>query len=156
VTAPVVSVLVGLQGAGKSTFARAVLSSGAVVVSKDDFPNARRRQVRQMRLIAEALAGDRDVIVDNTNPSVAEWVPIIEAARLHGARVVAYFFEPEVDASYARNASRLDKAPVPDVGFYATLGKLKRPTLAVGFDEVFIVKVIGAGGFEVWPTGSGE
>jgi hypothetical protein len=44
VTAQVVRVLVGLQAAGKSTFARTVLPATAVIVSKDDFPNARRRQ----------------------------------------------------------------------------------------------------------------
>jgi predicted kinase len=152
---PVVSVLVGLQAAGKSTFVRTVLSSDAVVVSKDNFPKARRRQARQMRLIGLALTAGHDVVVDNTNPSPDEWTPIIAAARAHRARVVAYFFAPDVEGSYARNAAREGAARVPDVGFYATLAKIRRPTLADGFDEVFTVRLDNAGGFDVHPAEEG-
>lgn len=147
-----VSVLVGLQAAGKSTFSRNVLPSNAVRVSKDDFPRARQRQRRQLRLIRESLGSERDVVVDNTNPSPEEWQPIIAVAGEHGARTVAYWFPPDVSASYARNAGRPDSARVPDVGFYATLGRLRQPTHADGFDEVFTVRLDGAGGFDVQPV----
>jgi predicted kinase len=147
VVGSVVHVLVGLQASGKSTFARAGLSPDAIRVSKDDFPRARRRQARQLRLVDEALAAGRDVVVDNTNPSPEEWQPLIAAARAHGARVVAYWFPPDVAAARTRNAARPDASRVPDVGFYATLGKLRRPTRADGFDDVITVEVDGSGGF---------
>lgn len=142
--------LVGLQASGKSTFARS-LAGTHVVVSKDDWPHARRRQQRQMRLIGEALAGGRNVVVDNTNPSPAEWQPLIEAGRQYGATVVAYWFPPDPSASVERNAQRQGQARVPEVGLFTTLKLLRRPTPGEGFDAVFEVRFDGAGGFTVTP-----
>ena len=62
-------VLVGLQASGKTTFCRQAFAGTHARVSKDDFPNARHRQGRQMRLIEEALRAGHSVVVDNTNPS---------------------------------------------------------------------------------------
>jgi predicted kinase len=151
---PVVAVLVGLQASGKSTFCHAVLGGGYVVVSKDHFPNARNRQ-RQLRLIDEALAAGRDVAVDNTNPSPAEWRPLIDAARSAGARVVAYWFPPDLAVPLRRNALRTGRSLVPEVGVRATMSVLRQPTPGGGFDEVLAVRWDGAGGFEI-TTAHGE
>ncbi|MFL6122476.1 AAA family ATPase [Actinophytocola sp.] len=145
-----VAVLVGLQASGKTTFCHRVLATHEHV-SKDAWPNAKRRQARQLRLIHEALAAGRDVVVDNTNPSAQEWQPLIAAARAHGARVVAYWFPPDVALSRSRNALREGRTRVPDVGFHATLKRLRQPTLADGFDAVFTVRPDGRGGFDVRP-----
>lgn len=142
-------VLVGVQGAGKSTFARAVLGEEWVVVSKDDFPNARNRQRRQMRLVEEALAAGRDVVVDNINPGPEEWAPLIAAGRAYGATVAGYWFPPDVAGARERNARREGRRRVPDVGFYATLGRLRRPAVADGFDRLYQVTFDGNGGFVV-------
>ena len=143
-----VVVLVGLQASGKTTFCRQRLP-GHVHVSKDAFPSNRNPQRRQMHLIEEALAAGEDVVVDNTNPSPAEWAPIILAARTHGARVVAYWFPPDLDASRVRNATRAGRSRVPDVGLYATIKILREPSPADGFDEVHTVGFDGSGGFDV-------
>jgi predicted kinase len=144
-----VAVLVGLQASGKSTFYRRCLASTHAHVSKDDFPNARRRQHRQLRLIREALEEDKNVAVDNTNPSPEEWLPLIVAGREHGARVVAYWFPPDVTGALERNAQRLGRARVPEVGLFSTLRRLRRPRVADGFDEVYGVRFDGRGGFLV-------
>jgi predicted kinase len=146
-----VAVLVGLQASGKTTFCKEVLGDSYVQVSKDHWPNAKHRQRRQMRLIAEALDAGRDVVVDNTNPSPDEWRPLIDAARQAGARVVACWFPPNVDGSLKRNAARQSRARVPDVGIRATLARLRAPTPADGFDEVLTVRFDGNGGFDVRP-----
>jgi predicted kinase len=145
----VVAVLVGLQASGKSTFAGRLAERGYVVVSKDAFPNARRRQRRQLRLVAEALGAGRDVVVDNTNPSPAEWQPLLDAARGRGAVAVAYWFPPDPDGSWRRNAERPAAARVPEVGLRSTLTRLRRPTTRDGFDAVRTVRFDGAGGFVV-------
>ena len=144
-------ILIGLQASGKSTFWRQTLAASHTVVSKDAFPNARHRQRRQMRLVGEALAAGRSVVVDNTNPSPQEWRPLIETGRAHGATVVGYWFPPDAAAAAARNAARDERTRVPDVGLYATLGRLRRPRLADGFDRLFAVGFDGAGGFRVAP-----
>ena len=148
--------LVGLQASGKSTFCRQTLAASHAVVSKDAFGNARHRQRRQMRLVTEALAAGRSVVVDNTNPSRAEWQPLIEAGRAHGAIVVGYWFPPDPCGAAARNAARDERSRVPDVGFYATLGRLRRPSLADGFDRLFAVGFDGAGGFVIEQMADGD
>ncbi|MEV4368202.1 AAA family ATPase [Nonomuraea sp. NPDC049637] len=144
-----VAILIGLQASGKSTFYRRCLATTHAHVSKDDFPNARRRQHRQLRLIREALEEDRNVAVDNTNASPEEWQPLIVAGREHGARVAAYWFPPNVKASLQRNAERTGRARVPEVGVFATLRRLRRPRAADGFDAVYAVEFDGRGGFLV-------
>lgn len=144
-----VAVLIGLQASGKTTFCRQHLAQTHVHVSKDNFPNARNRQRRQLRLIADALSAGRDVAVDNTNPSAAEWAPLIEVARKHGAAVTGYWFPPDPAVSITRNAARPPKTRVPDVGMYATLKVLCRPARADGFDQLWMVRPDGNGDFTV-------
>ncbi|MCO1574690.1 ATP-binding protein [Crossiella sp. SN42] len=147
------AILIGLQASGKTTFYRRRLAATHEHVSKDNFPRARHRQRRQLRLIDEALAAGRDVAVDNTNPDAETWQPLIELGRGHGARVVAYWFPPDPVGSAARNALRPLETRVPEVGLRATLGRLRRPRLADGFDEVRTVRFDGAGGFTVEGAG---
>ncbi|MEU2226421.1 ATP-binding protein [Streptomyces sp. NPDC018347] len=144
------AVLVGLQASGKSTFFTRCLSGRYALVSKDLIPRgARNRQGRQMRLVEEHLAAGRAVAVDNTNPSPAEWEPLVRAAHAHGATVTAYWFPPDVPGSLRRNAAREGRDRVPDVGVLATLRRLRRPSEADGFDTVREVRFDGRGGFEV-------
>ncbi|MET8244373.1 ATP-binding protein [Streptomyces sp. NPDC005202] len=144
------AVLVGLQASGKSTFYRRRLAQRFELVSKDLFPRgARGKQARQMRLVEQALAAGRSVAVDNTNPSPEEWRPLMDAARAHGAAVVAYWFPPDPANSLRRNAARAGRARVPDVGIHATLKRLRRPLPADGFDAVYDVRFDGRGCFEV-------
>ncbi|WP_432169401.1 AAA family ATPase [Streptomyces sp. 1222.5] len=143
-------VFVGLQASGKSTFYERCLRDGHVRVGKDAFPrSARHKQKRQMRLVTEALAAGRSVVVDNTNPSPQEWDPLLAAARAHNASVSAYWFPPDLQGSLRRNAARTGRARVPDIGVHATLRRLRRPTPADGFDAVYDVRFDGRGGFRV-------
>ncbi|PKW05538.1 Predicted kinase [Streptomyces sp. 1222.5] len=142
-------VFVGLQASGKSTFYERCLRDGHVRVGKDAFPRSARQQKRQMRLVTEALAAGRSVVVDNTNPSPKEWDPLLAAARAHGASVSAYWFPPDLAGSLRRNAARTGRVRVPDIGVHATLRRLRRPTPADGFDAVYDVRFDGRGGFQV-------
>ncbi|MER6026181.1 ATP-binding protein [Streptomyces sp. NPDC001851] len=145
-----VAVLVGLQASGKSTFYAQWLSDRYVLVSKDLFPRgARNKQLRQLRLLAEHLAAERAVAVDNTNPSPQEWAPLVEVAHTHGATVTAYWFPPDPAGSLRRNAGREGRERVPDVGVLATMKRLRKPSRADGFDQVWEVRFDGRGGFEV-------
>src|SRR3954454_16393585 len=116
-------VMVGLQGCGKSTWVAANLAATHVVVSKDHWPNARRREARQRRVVAELLAEGRSVVVDNTNPSPAERAPLIAAARQAGVGVRCVWVDTPPALCLERNEARQGRARVPLVGLYATLGR---------------------------------
>jgi hypothetical protein len=81
------AVLIGLQASGKTTFYHRHLATTHAHVSKDLWPNARRRERRQLAAVDALLADGRDVAVDNTNPSVVERAGLLEAVLLDAAGV---------------------------------------------------------------------
>jgi len=147
-TQPECVLLVGLQASGKTTFFRQEFVSTHQHVSKDNFPNLRHRDTRQLALVRAALLAGRSVVVDNTNATPAERRAVIEIARALGARVVGYYFESTRSESLGRNRLREGKARVPDVAILATAKRLVPPTLAEGFDEIHHVRLTDAGTFE--------
>jgi predicted kinase len=66
-------------------------------------------------------------------------MPLIEIARRHGARVIAYYFQTAAKEAVVRNRLREGKARVPDVVIYVTDRKIVPPTLEEGFDEVRLI-----------------
>jgi predicted kinase len=132
--------VVGLQGAGKSTWVREHLAGTHAVVSKDHWPRARRREARQQRVVAALLAAGRSVVVDNTNPSPAERAPLVAAARAAGVPVRAVWLDTPLETCLARNDAREGRARVPLVGVHATRARFVPPSPEEGFDRVDAVR----------------
>ena len=151
-------VLIGLQGAGKSSFYRAHFAGSADWVSKDRLRNNPKPARRQQQLIEEALAAGRSVVVDNTNPTREDRSALIGLGRSFGARIVGYYFESRLADCLERNRRRSGKERVPDVALYATRKRLEPPSRAEGFDQLFYVRLQGDGQFEVlaWDEQRGE
>jgi predicted kinase len=139
-------VLVGLQGSGKSTWVTRHLGDTHAVVSKDHWPNARRREARQRRVVAELLAEGASVVVDNTNPAPEDRAPLIGAARAAGVPVRAVWLDTPVEVCLARNEARTGRARVPLPGVLGTRARLVPPTTAEGFDRVDVVRGADPGG----------
>jgi predicted kinase len=133
-------VMTGLQGCGKSTWVAGHLAGTHVVVSKDHWPHARRREARQRQVVAELLAEGRSVVVDNTNPSVEDRAPLIAAARAAGVPVRCVWVDTPLQTCLERNEARQGRARVPLVGLYATAGRFAAPSIAEGFDGVEVVR----------------
>lgn len=136
--------LIGIQGAGKSTFYCRRFFETHVRVSLDLL----KTRHREARLLHMCLDTGQPFVVDKTNPTVAERARYIAAARAARFRVVGYFFEPDPPGSFQRNRARAK--PVPAAGLFGTLKRLQRPRLAEGFDELFVVR-IEQGEFTVGP-----
>ena len=146
-----VVVLIGFQGAGKSTFCAQRFGAAHAVVSKDLFRKP-PPQTRRAVAISEALAAGKSVVVDNTNPSVQERARIIETARAAGARVVGYFFDSSLAECAARNEARTGHARVPEGGLRATARRLVRPSRPEGFNELWTVRTLPDARFEIAPV----
>ncbi len=132
--------MVGLQGCGKSTWVREHFADTYEVVSKDHWPNARRREARQVRLVAELLAAGRSVVVDNTNPSREDRAPLVALARAAGVPVRAVWLDVPFRTCLAGNLAREGRARVPVPGVLATRKRLVPPATDEGFDRVEVVR----------------
>jgi predicted kinase len=138
--------MVGLQGSGKSTWVARHLAGTHVVVSKDHWPNARRREARQRRVVAELLEAGASVVVDNTSPAPEDRAPLVAAAHEAGVPVRAVLVDTPPEICRARNDAREGRARVRLVGVLATRARLVPPTTAEGFERVDVVRGDGAGG----------
>lgn len=148
-------IFIGLQGAGKSSFYRARFAGTHDHVSKDRLRNNRNPSRRQQQLIEESSGAGRSVVVDNTNATKEDRASLISLGRSFGARLVGYFFESRLADCLERNRQRAGKERVPDAGVFATRNRLVLPSLAEGFDQLYFVRLLGDGKFEVldWQDG---
>jgi predicted kinase len=145
---PEVAILVGLPGAGKSTFYRERLAATHRHVSKDLLKNAKNKQARQDALVREALKAGHSVAVDNTNVSPAERAAVITIARELGARIVGHYIEATTREAVARNERREEKkGRVPKVAIFTCAKRLVPPSSEEGFDALHTWRVTEDGRF---------
>lgn len=138
---PELVVFTGLQASGKTSFYRERFAETHVHISKDAWPNARKKEERQRRLIEEHLRAGRSVVVDNTNPTSAEREPLITIGRDLGACVSSYSFVVTVEEALRRNAGRDGRTRIVDVGIYTVAKRLMAPNETEGFDRMFEVRL---------------
>jgi predicted kinase len=134
-------ILIGLPGSGKSSLYREKFAGTHVHISKDLWPNATKRDKRQCEMIEHSLRSGKSVVIDNTNPTVADRKKLIEIARRWAARTVGYFFDINTRAAVARNAERSGRGKVPNVAIFTAAKRMEIPTRAEGFDQLFRVTI---------------
>lgn len=144
-------ILIGLQAAGKSTFFQLYFSGTHEQISKDLIRNNKNRNRRQAQLLKIALESGHSVVVDNTNPTVAERADLIQQGQQSNARIIGYYFESKLDDCLKRNQNRTGKAKVPDIGVFATIKKLVPPSYSEGFHQLFYVAIAADGTFDIEP-----
>jgi predicted kinase len=137
---PELVILVGLPGAGKTSFYGERFAATHVHVSKDLLRNRRDKQARQLALIDDALAGGRSVVVDNVNATVADRAALIEAGRRHGATVSCYVLATDMGECLRRNRERLGRERVPNVAIAAAAKRYQPPAKSEGFDRLLEVR----------------
>jgi predicted kinase len=138
-------ILVGIQGAGKSTFYKERFSGTHARINLDELKTREREQ----ELFAECLRTKRSLVVDNTNMKAADRARYISAARAAGYRVEGYFLESSLKDAIRRNGSRAGKAKVPVPAIAGALKRLEPMRKEEGFDQIFVVKNLDGGKFEV-------
>jgi predicted kinase len=138
-------ILVGIQGAGKSTFYKERFSGTHARINLDEL----KTREREREFFAECLRAKQSFVVDNTNVKAADRARYISAAREAGYRVVGYFLESSLKDAMRRNGARTGKAKVPVPAIAGALKRLEPMRTEEGFDQIFVVKNLDGGKFEV-------
>jgi predicted kinase len=141
-------ILVGIQGAGKSTFYRERFFDTHVRINLDMLRTRNREQI----LLAACLEGGQSFVIDNTNPLPEDRKRYLEPARASGFRPIAYFFKTELREAMRRNNLRAGKKKIPAPAVAATLKKLVAPSAEEGFTEIYLVEITPGEGFTVSRT----
>jgi predicted kinase len=138
-------ILVGIQGAGKSTFYEERFSGTHARINLDEL----KTREREREFFEECLRAKRSFVVDNTNMKAADRERYLAPARAAGYRVVGYFLESSLKDAIRRNKQRAGKAKVPVPAIAAALKRLEPMHKSEGFDQIFVVKSLDGGEFEV-------
>lgn len=128
-------VLVGLQGAGKSTLARGFFGDTHVRVNLDML----RTRHREAALVEACVATSTPFVVDNTNLGPGERRRYLDAAR-DRAVLVAVWVDTPLETALARNELRVGKARVPDHVIVRAHRRLQPPRHDEGFRDVWCVR----------------
>lgn len=159
---PTIHLMVGLPYSGKSTYIRNHPSLSALTVVDSDSYIEKKANERKTSynaifdaLIDEATTyrdwlaevcfkKDRSFVVDQTNLTKATRAPLVEAARKHGYRIVAYDFQLPADESQllARRTQRSDKV-IPISVLAEMIASHERPNEEEGFTEIIHINGYG-------------
>jgi predicted kinase len=130
-------ILIGIQGAGKSTFFRDRFFDTHVRINLDML----RSRNRERALLEACLQSGQSFVVDNTNALPEDRKRYLEPARTTGFKTIAYFFKTDLKDAMRRNNSRAGKKKVPPPAVAATMKKLVPPTADEGFSEIYEVEI---------------
>ena len=129
--------LIGIPGAGKSTFFRARFAPTHQRVNLDEL----RARARERDLVRACLASSRPFVVDNTNVRRVDRAPYIEAAKAAGFAVIGYYFPCERGVALSRNDARAGRERIPRVGVVTKWKRLEPPVMEEGFTELHTVQL---------------
>jgi predicted kinase len=126
-----------MQACGKSTFYKERFFDTHIRINLDMLKTRHREKV----LFETCLAAKQPVVIDNTNPTPDDRQHYVEPAKVHGFRVIGYYFQSKIEDCKIRNQQRPSDQVVPLPGLLGTYSKLTQPTLAEGFDQLYYVKI---------------
>jgi predicted kinase len=129
-------IFIGLQGSGKSAFYQKRFAQTHAHLSLD----VQKTRFREQACLEKLLHNRQSFVVDNTNPTARERQRYIGPAKAAGYTVIGYYFDVPIAECLKRNQLRAGKGRIPAVGLYATRKRMQIPTLAEGFDQLFIVR----------------
>lgn len=146
---PILAVMIGISGSGKSTYANGLKTSlKADLVetdaireeltgdASDQSQNYKVFQVAKKR-VNDLLSQGKNAIIDATSVSVRDRKDWIQIGRNNNAEVRAYFIDTPIDVCKSQNRKRQRR--VPDEVIDRQASRLESPTKAEGFDTVTVV-----------------
>ena len=146
---PILAVMVGISGSGKSTFSNGLKTSlNAELVetdairieltgnAEDQSQNARVFGVARRR-VDNLLSQGKNTVIDATSVSVKDRKDWIDIAKKNNAEVRAYFVDTPIDVAKQRNRKRERKILEEVIDRQAS--RLQPPTKMEGFDSVITI-----------------
>jgi len=146
---PILSVMIGISGSGKSTYAQGLKTSlDSQLIETDDIreeltgnseDQTRNREVFHIakKRIKDILDQGKNAIIDATSVSVKSRKDWIDIGKESNAEIRAYFIDTPVDIAKIRNQKRKRKVPTEVIDRQASM--LECPTKNEGFDSVTII-----------------
>ena len=134
------AIMMGIQASGKSSFCKSNLQK-YIRINLDELNTRNKERIA----IMEAIQNGVDIVIDNTNPTMADREKYISIAKNHGYKVVGYFMQSKLQDCIGRNEQREGKAYVPRKAIAYTSNKLEIPDYSEGFDELFFVSISECG-----------
>jgi predicted kinase len=138
-------ILIGIPASGKTTFCKEQLFNTHVRLNLDMLKTRHREKL----LLQACITAQQSFVIDNTNASPAERERFITPAREAGFKVIGYYLSSRVQEALERNQQREGRARIHENGIHGTAARLKLPSKAEGFDELWYVRMDGNGGFIV-------
>lgn len=143
---PILAVMIGISGSGKSTYAYGLKTSlNAQLVetdairqeltgnSEDQSQNSKVFEIAKKRVDAYLSQGN-NTIIDATSLSMRDRKDWVDIGKKNNAEIRAYFIDTPVDISKTQNRKRERK--VPEFVIDRQANKLQAPTKAEGFDKI--------------------
>lgn len=129
-------IFTGVQASGKSSFYEQRLSD----IKRISLDILKTRH-REKTAFNEAILSGEDIVIDNTNPTVADRQRYIVPAKAAGYRIIGYYFSSKISDCIARNRLREGDRRVPDTAVAHTFRIMELPDLSEGFDELYYVSM---------------
>lgn len=135
--------MIGVQGAGKSTFCRNhLVPHGYEQVGNDKYKSF--NNCRQ--IIEKVIAAGKSVVIDNTNPNQENRRPFIEIAKKYGLPVrcilLSTSFEHAQHNMKFRFFNDVNAPPVPELAVNLFKHRYKPPELSEGFESILKIDFI--------------
>lgn len=146
---PILAVMVGISGSGKSTYANGLKTSlKAELVETDairiELTGNAEDQSRNWHVFAIAkkrvndyLSQGKNTIIDATSLSVRDRKDWIDIGKANNAELRAYFIDTPVSMCKSQNNRRTRK--VPEWVIDKQVDKLFAPTKSEGFDSIAVI-----------------
>lgn len=130
-------IFTGLQASGKSTFFKEKFVDTHIRLNLDMLNTRNREKI----LFNACLESKQPMVIDNTNPQIADRERYISSLKENKFKVIGYYFESKIKECIERNSVRVLKKEIPVVALKATSSKLEIPSYDEGFDELYFVKI---------------
>jgi bifunctional polynucleotide phosphatase/kinase len=137
--------MVGLPGAGKSTYSKII--NGIIVnqdTVKDGSPGTLAQCLRKVRQSISDNHKGANIIIDNTNLTRAIRKKYIDIAREHEMKIFAVWFDIDVKTCKHMNFLRAigGGRHVPEITYRTMLKKYEKVERTEGFDEIITIDKI--------------